>query len=165
MNESADRYASLPKHLAASSALFHDAEGRVLLVKPTYRDGWLLPGGNMNANEYPWEAARREVMEELAIELEQEPRLLAVDWTLPRPGGRPSLVAFVFDGDVLSAEQAEQQIKLPPDELSNWRFVGREDWSQYVTPGIVQRLDACLLALKEGRTVYLQDGRLGPRTD
>ncbi|MEU3283386.1 hypothetical protein ABZ698_41585, partial [Streptomyces antibioticus] len=32
--------ASLPRVLAGAAALFRDAEGRVLLVEPNYREGW-----------------------------------------------------------------------------------------------------------------------------
>jgi ADP-ribose pyrophosphatase YjhB (NUDIX family) len=37
--------AGLPRILAGAAALFRDAEGRVLLVEPNYREGWALPGG------------------------------------------------------------------------------------------------------------------------
>lgn len=158
MNAEADRYATLPKHLAAASVIFHDLDGRILLVKPTYRDGWLLPGGSMEADEYPWETARREIKEELDIDLTRPSRLVAVDWTRPRPGGRPSLVAFVFDGGVLSADDAKGQIHLPADELSDWALVGADEWDDYVTPGIAERLRACSRALADGHTAYLQDG-------
>ncbi len=159
MDEEADRYARLPKYLAASAALFHDPDGRALLVKPTYRDGWLLPGGGMEPNEYPWETTRREVKEELGLDLEGPPRLLAVDWTRPRPGGRPGLVAFVFDGGLLTAEEAKARITLPADELADWRLVAADEWEEYVTPGIARRLAACYVALDQDSPVYLQDGR------
>jgi ADP-ribose pyrophosphatase YjhB (NUDIX family) len=164
MDEGVDRYAQLPKYLAAASALFHDPDGRVLLVKPTYRDGWLLPGGGMEPVEYPWETTRREVKEELALELEGEPRLLAVDWTRPRPGGRPGLVAFVFDGGMLTEQQAKERITLPPEELSAWDFVAPDDWPAYVSVGIARRLASCGVALIEERVLYLQDGRLDTDT-
>jgi 8-oxo-dGTP diphosphatase len=101
----ARRYGRLPKHLAAARVLFHDEQGRVLLVKLTYRDDtWLTPGGGMDPGEYPWETARREVKEELDIDLSGPGRLLGVDWTRPRPDGRPALVAFLFDGGLLTTD-------------------------------------------------------------
>jgi ADP-ribose pyrophosphatase YjhB (NUDIX family) len=63
----------------ASGALFFDAEGRLLLVKPTYKDGWDIPGGYVEPGETPREACEREVAEELGI----RPRigdLLVADW-------------------------------------------------------------------------------------
>jgi 8-oxo-dGTP pyrophosphatase MutT (NUDIX family) len=49
-----------------ASALFRDEAGRVLLVEPTYKPVWDLPGGAVEAEESPHAACRREVREELA---------------------------------------------------------------------------------------------------
>jgi 8-oxo-dGTP pyrophosphatase MutT (NUDIX family) len=39
-------------------------DGKVLLVKHTYRPGWFFPGGGVKRGESHWEAAVREVREE-----------------------------------------------------------------------------------------------------
>jgi 8-oxo-dGTP diphosphatase len=39
----------------ASGALFFDTQGRILLVKPTYKDGWEIPGGYVEPGETPVE--------------------------------------------------------------------------------------------------------------
>jgi 8-oxo-dGTP pyrophosphatase MutT (NUDIX family) len=44
-------------------------EGRVLLIRQTYLDGWFMPGGGMHRRETPEQAARREVREEVGAEL------------------------------------------------------------------------------------------------
>jgi hypothetical protein len=48
-------YRSLPRHIAGAGAIFHDQGQRVLLVKPSYRETWEIPGGGMEAGEFPWE--------------------------------------------------------------------------------------------------------------
>jgi 8-oxo-dGTP diphosphatase len=64
----------------AAGLLLFDAAGRVLLVKPTYKDHWDVPGGVVESNESPRDAARRELGEELG--LDREPgELLCVDWS------------------------------------------------------------------------------------
>jgi 8-oxo-dGTP pyrophosphatase MutT (NUDIX family) len=70
-------YASLPKHIAGAGAFFHDPDGKVLLVKPSYRDTWEIPGGGLEHGEHPFQAAAREVGEETGLEL-RPGRLLAV---------------------------------------------------------------------------------------
>jgi 8-oxo-dGTP diphosphatase len=59
--------------------VFTDAAGRVLLVRPTYKEHWEIPGGMVEASESPHEAPAREVAEELGID-RPVGRLLCVDW-------------------------------------------------------------------------------------
>lgn len=37
----------------AAGVLIRDAAGRILLVKPTYKDGWEIPGGYVEPDESP----------------------------------------------------------------------------------------------------------------
>ena len=64
-----DQYvASLARKRMAAGALFRDANGRVLLVNPVYKNTWDLPGGAVEAEESPHAACRREVAEELGLD-------------------------------------------------------------------------------------------------
>ncbi|WP_433664064.1 NUDIX domain-containing protein [Nocardia sp. CA-128927] len=79
-----------------SGALFVDERDRVLLVEPTYKDYWELPGGVVEANESPLAAVVREIDEELGLTVSMG-RLLVVDWV--PPGLYPSDgVMFLYDG-------------------------------------------------------------------
>jgi len=64
--------------VGAAGVVEHD--GRVLLVRLTYRKAWGLPGGLLERGEQPAAAAVREVAEEvgLAIELVGPPTVVAV---------------------------------------------------------------------------------------
>ena len=56
-----------PRHFAALVMLWHDK--KVLLVRTSYQDGWVAPGGGIKADECPVQAAIREASEELGLQL------------------------------------------------------------------------------------------------
>ncbi|WP_420036569.1 NUDIX domain-containing protein [Streptomyces sp. cg28] len=140
--------AGLPRVLAGAAVLFRDSEERVLLVEPNYRDGWALPGGTVesDAGESPRQGARRETLEEIGLDVAPG-RLLAVDWV---PGtGRPPIVAYLYDGGVLAAEQIEA-IRLQEEELLSWRFVARDDLDAYLLGPLGRRVRSALGVLDRG---------------
>ncbi|MFI8100332.1 NUDIX domain-containing protein [Streptomyces sp. NPDC086023] len=150
--------ASLPRVLAGAAALFRDAEGRVLLVEPNYREGWALPGGTIESDrgESPRQAARRETAEEIGLDLPLG-RLLAVDW-VPGPG-RPPLVAYVYDGGVLDREQLAA-VRLQEEELVSWRLVPPTELTTYLPGSLGLRIEAAYEAAERGTgPVELEYGR------
>lgn len=52
--------------------------GKILLVKHTYRQGWYLPGGGVNAKETAEQAVIRETFEEVGGKISKRPELLGV---------------------------------------------------------------------------------------
>ena len=78
----------IPRIPASAGALIFDGAGRLLVLKPTYKSGWTVPGGQMEDNgETPWEACRREVREESGLVIDRG-RLVCVDFLRPRPRDR-----------------------------------------------------------------------------
>ncbi|MFJ3715299.1 NUDIX domain-containing protein [Streptomyces sp. NPDC090057] len=149
--------ASLPRVLAAAAALFRDSEGRVLLVEPNYREGWALPGGTVESDdgESPRQGARRETLEEIGLDRELG-RLLAVDWVLGT--GRPPLVAYLYDGGVLTGAEFDA-IRLQEEELLSWRLVPREDLPAHLPGALGRRVLAALDVLAEDTgTAELENG-------
>ncbi|MGW1913015.1 NUDIX domain-containing protein [Streptomyces sp. NPDC002076] len=149
--------ASLPRVLAGAAALFRDTEGRVLLVEPNYREGWALPGGTIESDdgETPRRGARRETLEEIG--LDREPgRLLAVDWV--HGTGRPPLVAYLYDGGVLT-EAELKAIRLQEEELLSWRLVPREEITDHLPGALGRRVLTALDVLADGSgTAELENG-------
>jgi 8-oxo-dGTP diphosphatase len=137
--------ASPPRIPASAGALVWDQKGRVLILKPTYKSGWTIPGGVVEADgETPWEACRRETREECGLDL-RHGRLVCVDFLRPRPG-RPGGMRFLFGCGVLD-EPALAGIVLQEEEISQYRLA-RVDRALRLLSGPVRR-----------RAQYLEDGR------
>ena len=138
----------------ASGALFRDDTGRVLLVRPTYKPGWEIPGGMVEPGESPRAACVREVQEELGL---RPPigDLLVVDWAPQAPQGDKLL--FVFDGGSLSAAD-HQAIHLQADELSEYRYVPLAELGAYAMDRLAARLVQADLARHDGHPRYLEHG-------
>jgi 8-oxo-dGTP pyrophosphatase MutT (NUDIX family) len=157
---SASHYAGLPSKIVGSGAVFFDAEGRVLIVEPSYKDHWEIPGGVVEDTEPPYAAARREVLEELGIDRPLG-RLLVVDWSPPRGRRLFDIMAFVFDGGVLSAEEVDS-IRLQDDELRSYRFCRVDDTVNetegLLPPLLTKRVAVAVRARQSGLTAYLEAG-------
>lgn len=148
-------YASLPRKRVGAGALFFDTPARFLLVRPTYKPAWEIPGGSAEADESPLAAVRREIEEELGLAVPIG-RLLSVDWidaAAPKNEG----LMFLFDGGVIDEEIS--LIHLPADELSEFRFVDLDEAAMLVTPRMHRRIEGSLGARVSGSTAYLEDGR------
>ena len=138
----------------AAGVLFFDDTGRVLLVQPTYKDYWDIPGGYVETGETPAQAAAREVLEELSIEATVG-SLLVADWA-PHPHEGDKLL-FVFDGGTLTAEQIGA-IRLQADELMSHAFRDQADAITLLIPRLGLRVAAAIDARQAGHTSYLEHG-------
>lgn len=144
--------ASLPRTRGAASALLLDENDRILLVKPTYKAGWFLPGGVIEQGESPLAACLRECHEELGF----VPRLEGIvcyDWAPPE-GEIDATNVWVFGGRISAAQIT--RIVLPPEELSDHRMVTAREVPDFAPPHIARRLASILAA--GGHPVYLEDG-------
>jgi 8-oxo-dGTP pyrophosphatase MutT (NUDIX family) len=145
---------TLPGIPVSAGALIYDRGGRLLILKPTYKSGWTIPGGVMEADgESPWEACQREVREETGLEVSRG-RLAAMDFRRPRPG-RAGGIRFLFDCGQLG-DEALAGLKLQPEEISESRLVPLPEALTLLRKPIRRRVRAAT----SGRgLVYLEDGR------
>ena len=96
----------------AAFAVVTDADGRVLMVRTTYRGRvWHLPGGRAERHERPHETVVREVREETGLEVRVD-RLSVVDVA------RPEAIALIFRCSVTGGE-----MRARPGEISAVHWV------------------------------------------
>ncbi|MEM7594180.1 MAG: NUDIX hydrolase [Cyanobacteria bacterium P01_A01_bin.83] len=155
-NLSRTRYLNqLPKKRMGAGCLFFNHQRKILILKPTYKNHWLLPGGVIEANESPRQACIREVQEEIGIKCQPE-RLLCIDYVSPTQHSNES-VQFIFESkinfDLSMIRLAEAEISAyklfePQEALSKLGFHSR------------LRLEKCLEYRHGEITIYLENGEL-----
>lgn len=150
-----DFTATLPRKRMGAGLLLTDHADRVLLVEPTYKPYWEIPGGAVEACESPRDTTIREIGEELGLPVEPG-RLLVVDW-VPPDDGRTEGLMLLFDGGMLIPADT-RKIRLPPEELRSWAWCDRQQARQRLSVLLARRLAAAVEARAEGNTAYLENG-------
>ncbi|ROO89067.1 ADP-ribose pyrophosphatase YjhB (NUDIX family) [Actinocorallia herbida] len=152
---STDWGAGRSRPFVAAGVLFFDEWDRVLLVVPTYKDDLDIPGGYVEGGETPWEAAVREVREELGI---SPPigRLLVTDWAPDDVEG--DKVLYVFDGGRIGADLISE-IRLDPGEIAAIAFHPLSEVPTLTIARLARRVQQAGVARATGGTLYLEHGR------
>ena len=147
----------VPRIPASAGAMIWGPDRRLLILKPTYKKGWTIPGGQIDADgESPWDACRRETREECGLVVEHA-RLACVDY-LPPKSSRPGGVRFLFDCGTFP-EAAFREVALQAEEIEDWRLAKLTEALELLSGPLRRRV-----AQTADRVycVYLEDGRPVP---
>jgi 8-oxo-dGTP diphosphatase len=147
-----EEFKSMPRKRIGAGIIAIDDQMRVLLVEPTYKINWEVPGGLVELGEPPREAVTRECREELGLDVIIG-RLLVMDWVPPRRLPDDGLMLLYGAGPIDSS-----QIKLPPDELKSWLWCDRRMMQERLSDFMFRRIVAALTAISNGTVAELQNG-------
>lgn len=137
----------------AADVLIRDQRGHIVLVNPTYKEHWDLPGGMAENNEAPRAAAAREIDEELGLPVEPG-RVLVLDWIGPH-GPWDDQLLFIFDGGVLPDDEAELLVPRDP-EISEVAVVPIQEARQLLRADMAERIERAVRALAHDVTDYAE---------
>jgi ADP-ribose pyrophosphatase YjhB (NUDIX family) len=153
----AEFYQRAPKKRIAAGIVARDEQGRILLVKPTYKEPWEIPGGVVDAGESPLAACARELEEELGVRWPVG-RLLVIDYVGDDPPFKEAL-ALIFDGGVHRNDAGPLRPKAS-SELSAAEWCPIDLATERVDDRLRRRLGSALNALEGPMpTMYLEEGQ------
>lgn len=122
------------------------------MVKPTYKEGWQLPGGGADRAETIGQAGTRELFEETGL-IREFTHYLAADWIEPNgETGAAEGYNFVLDGGNLATSEASG-VTVPEsarEELSAFEWVPVAHLDDYAKPYQAKRIRQALAARDAG---------------
>ena len=147
----------VPTIPASAGGLVRGRKGRLLILKPTYKGGWTVPGGVIEIGESPWEACRRETKEECGLDV-TDGRLVWLIGNSPRPRpGRPGGMRFLFDCAVFDDLAVwARRWSCKPAEIAESRILPLETALPLLSGPVRRRVRA---AFKSKKVRYLENGR------
>jgi mutator protein MutT len=105
-----------PRFNVTAGAVIFNNNNEVLLLKHRFRagSGWGIPGGFLEEGEHPEEALRREMREEVGLELEQ------VEIFTARTFRKPQQVEVLFRARVSVSANADVSSQTMEVERAGW---------------------------------------------
>jgi ADP-ribose pyrophosphatase YjhB (NUDIX family) len=155
----AEYYKNLPKKRMAAGALLFDADGKLLILKPTYKDHWSIPGGVIEANESPREACVREIEEEVGLKIKNL-KFLCVDYHRNEGNETGESLQFMFGAMVPLSADDVAAIRLQESEIGEYKFSSTHDALEMVGERLGRRIRKCLSIINGTGTagLYLEEG-------
>jgi 8-oxo-dGTP diphosphatase len=121
MKKKIDFLKKLPKIRMASGILLFNSKNELLILKPTYKSGWIIPGGVCEECESPLQTLKREMMEEINIEVKAD-RCLAMDHKLKLLDDyQDESLQFVFIGKI--KKKQIESIRVDQEEINDFKFL------------------------------------------
>jgi 8-oxo-dGTP diphosphatase len=143
-------FEQIAKKRVAVGVIMLNEKNEVLVLKPSYQDKWLVPGGVVEEGEAPLSAAIREVKEEINIDIVIN-RLVCVDYKSARdktPDGLQFMYLANYEGQTILPDQ---------DEIVEYAFLPKEQAIEKLNPALGKRLNICFEAIEQNTIFYLEN--------
>ena len=116
-------FSRLHKRAASANVIIEDTHGRLLILKAHYKPYWSLPGGWIEESNTPREAAIREVLEEIGLELDAT--MLEFAGVIDRMSDLSDTYLFVFR--LIEPVEASLTLQLQAEEIAEYDWVSPWD--------------------------------------
>lgn len=146
-------YDSLPRKRSAVGVLIFN-EDKMLVLEPTYKPNWLVPGGVVEKSESPHEAAIRECREEIGLTVEIM-SFLCADY---KRGNNQigDAVHFLFLGKI----SKDSKICIDEKEIKQFHWLEPMAALSKFDHHLSTRVTVGLKSIDENRPFYCEEGQI-----
>ena len=118
-----DFYQGLAKRAASANVIVENTQGELLVVKAHYKPYWSLPGGWIEDSDTPRQSAKRELAEEVGLEVDESSLELAS--VIDRISPHADTYLFVFR--LIDQIDKSTKFKLQSDEIADFAWVTKAE--------------------------------------
>ncbi|GAA4224165.1 hypothetical protein GCM10022254_03020 [Actinomadura meridiana] len=137
----------------ATHAVLIDPRGFVLLVNPSYKKRWHLPGGYVHEGELPSTGLAREILEELGISPHLPPAPSVIAWA-PHAGDR----LLLYYAAKLTPQQA-RDMRTNGHEIIGFQWCNEGALDEWLHPAVAERIRLTLQCSRRGQTIFTEARR------
>jgi len=150
-SERLDFIKDLPRKRSASAVILKNKNNEWLLLRTDYHDGkYTFPGGIVNQYESAWEGAKREVNEEINLDINILKILTIVN--ISHQTINDEMVIYFFDGGLVSDEEIKK-INYSDGEINDHIFVPEKDVLKYLRSNLHQSFGNLKKSFRENKTL------------
>lgn len=146
-------YDSLPRKRSAVGVLIFK-DDLLLVLEPTYKPNWLVPGGVVEKSESPLEAALRECQEEIGVSVEIK-NFLCADYKRGNDETGDA-VHFLFEATV----DDPNGLQIDDQEIKSFAWMKPELALAKFDSHLATRVACGLQAMKNKSPVYCEEGEI-----
>jgi 8-oxo-dGTP pyrophosphatase MutT (NUDIX family) len=117
---------TLDRRVSSAAMILEDTNGQALIVKATYKSYWTFPGGIVDKNETPKEAAIRETLEEVGITV--KPDTVEFVAVVNRKSELAQTYQFIFKTPLTKTMKAD--VSHDTSEIESYAFITRSETSK-----------------------------------
>lgn len=122
-NEQLEWLRSLDRRASSACLILENEAGEALIVKANYKEHWTFPGGIIDIHENPMQAALRETLEEVGLEISESTVEFA--WVVSRSSRHTMTYQFVFKAPLPREDEAA--IVLQTSEIDEGMFISKAE--------------------------------------
>ena len=148
-------YTTLPSKRMGSGVLLISSEDKIIVVKPSYKSSWEIPGGIVEKGESPLVGAIREVREELGLTISRDQlKLASVDY-IAAGGDKSEALMFLFAMNISKLNLSK--ISVNEQELTDYSLILPTECQFYLGAMLGHRVQRALSAFHNGGVAYFED--------